>query len=93
MNVFVLTTGRSGSLTFAEACRRITNYTTGHETRVGRVGPERLAYPDRHIEVDHRLAWFLGRMDGLATAPSTSTSGGTTKPQPPATSSAGTSRP
>jgi hypothetical protein len=63
MNVFVLTTGRSGSLTFAEACRRITNYTTGHETRVGLVGAERLAYPDRHIEVDNRLAWFPGRMD------------------------------
>jgi hypothetical protein len=63
MNIFVLTTGRSGSLTFAEACRHITNYTTGHETRVGLVGAERLAYPDRHIEVDNRLAWFPGRME------------------------------
>lgn len=63
MNVFVLTTGRSGSLTFAEACRHITNYTTGHETRVGLVGEARLAYPDRHIEIDNRLAWFLGRME------------------------------
>jgi hypothetical protein len=63
MNVFVLTTGRSGSLTFAEACRHITNYTTGHETRVGLVGAGRLDYPDRHIEVDNRLAWFLGRME------------------------------
>jgi hypothetical protein len=62
VNVFVLTTGRSGSLTFAEACRHITNYTTGHETRVGLVGQERLAYPDRHIEIDNRLAWFLGRL-------------------------------
>lgn len=63
MNVFVLTTGRSGSLTFAEACRHITNYTTGHETRVGLVGKARLAYPDRHIEIDNRLAWFLGRLE------------------------------
>lgn len=63
MNVFVLTTGRSGSLTFAEACRHITNYTTGHETRVGLVGDARLAYPDQHIEIDNRLAWFLGRLE------------------------------
>jgi hypothetical protein len=63
MNVFVLTTGRSGSLTFAEACRHISNYTTGHETRVGLVGEARLAYPDQHIEIDNRLAWFLGRLD------------------------------
>jgi len=62
MNVFVLTTGRSGSLTFAEACRHITNYTSGHETRVGLVGADRLAYPADHIEVDNRLAWFPGRL-------------------------------
>ncbi len=47
MNVFVLTTGRSGSLTFAEACRHISNYSSGHETRVGLIGAERLAYPGR----------------------------------------------
>ncbi len=63
MNVFVLTTGRSGSVTFAEACRHITNYTAGHETRVGLVGAARLAYPDDHIEVDDRLAWLLGRLE------------------------------
>lgn len=63
MNVFVLTTGRSGSLTFAEACRHITNYSSGHETRVGLVGAARLAYPDRHIEIDNRLAWFTGRLE------------------------------
>ena len=63
MNVFVLTTGRSGSLTFAEACRHITNFSCGHETRVGLIGAERLAYPDQHIEVDNRLAWFTGRLE------------------------------
>ena len=63
MNVFVLTTGRSGSVTFAEACRHITNYTAGHETRVGLVGDDRLAYPGDHIEVDDRLAWLLGRLE------------------------------
>ena len=62
MNVFVLTTGRSGSLTFAEACRHITNYSSGHESRVGLVGAERLAYPNDHIEIDNRLAWFPGRL-------------------------------
>jgi hypothetical protein len=63
MNVFVLTTGRSGSLTFAEACRHASNFSTGHETRVGLVGAARLAYPDRHIEIDNRLAWFTGRLE------------------------------
>jgi hypothetical protein len=63
MNVFVLTTGRSGSLAFAEACRHITNYTSGHETRVGLLGTERFDYPPDHIEVDDRLSWFLGRLD------------------------------
>jgi hypothetical protein len=63
MNVFVLTTGRSGSLAFAEACRHISNYSAGHETRVGLLGSDRLAYPANHIEVDNRLAWFPGRLE------------------------------
>ncbi len=62
MNVFVLTAGRSGSTTFIAACRHITNYTCGHETRVQLVGPERLNYPERHIEADNRLVWYLGRL-------------------------------
>ncbi len=63
MNVFVLNTGRCGSTTFIEACRHITNYTCGHETRAGRLGAERFAYPPNHIEADNRLSWFLGRCD------------------------------
>lgn len=63
MNVFVLNTGRCGSVTFAEACRHITNYTTAHESRTGKLGNERLAFPPRHIEVDNRLSWILGRVD------------------------------
>jgi hypothetical protein len=63
MNVLVLTSGRTGSLTFSEACRHMTNYSSGHETRVGLLGPARLAYPDNHIEVDDRLGWFLGRLE------------------------------
>ncbi len=63
MNVFVLTAGRTGSTTFARACEHITNYTAGHETRWDVLGPERLTYPDDHIEVDNRLSWLLGRLD------------------------------
>lgn len=63
MNVFVLNTGRCGSSTFAAACGHIANFTAAHESRVPLLGDARLAYPDRHIEVDNRLAWFLGRLD------------------------------
>ncbi|CAN5737789.1 hypothetical protein BH23CHL8_BH23CHL8_23560 [soil metagenome] len=63
MNVFLLTAGRSGSLTFVRACEHITNYSAGHETRAGLLGADRLAYPDRHIEADNRLTWLLGRLD------------------------------
>jgi len=62
MRAFVLTTGRSGSVTFAKACSHIINYTSGHETRFGD-WENRLFYPDSHIEVDHRLAYFLGGLD------------------------------
>lgn len=63
MNVFILNTGRCGSTTFIEACRHITNFSAGHETRVQRLGADRLAYPDNHIEADNRLSWLLGRLD------------------------------
>lgn len=61
-NVFVLCTGRCGSVTFSKACAHIENFTTGHETLAEKLGPERVAYPARHIEVDNRLAWFLPRL-------------------------------
>lgn len=66
MNVFVLSTGRSGSSTFAAGCRCMRNYTTGHETHAERPVPERyaaLVYPPNHIEIDNRLAWHLGKLD------------------------------
>lgn len=63
MNVFVLCTGRCGSTTFYRACSHITNFTAAHESRVTLLGPERLAYPANHIEVDNRLSWLLGRLD------------------------------
>lgn len=65
MNVFVLNTGRCGSTTFIKACRHITNFTCGHESRTAALGADRLAYPDNHIEADNRLSWLLGRLDAI----------------------------
>lgn len=62
-NVFVLSTGRCGSLTFAKACEHFTNFSAGHETlAVDVIGPRRLEYPENHIESDNRLTWFLGQL-------------------------------
>lgn len=63
MNVFILSTGRCGSTTFARACHHITNFTAAHESRGGRLGDGRFAYPNNHIESDNRLSWILGRLD------------------------------
>lgn len=61
--VFVLSTGRSGTTTFIEACKHATNFTAGHETRAKQIGEDRFDYPDGHIEADNRLSWFLGALD------------------------------
>ena len=63
MNIFILCTGRCGSTTFIKACSHMTNYSSGHETRMNELGSSRLDYPNNHIEADNRLSWFLGRMD------------------------------
>jgi len=63
MNVFVLCTGRNGSMSLVEACKHMTNYSSGHETQSHRFGNARLDYPAVHIEADNRLSWFLGRLD------------------------------
>jgi hypothetical protein len=63
VNVFVLCCGRCGSTTFAQAASYAQNFTSGHETRAGLLGSHRLDYQDHHIEVDNRLAWFLGALD------------------------------
>jgi len=60
MRCFVLTTGRSGSLTLAKAFRHATNYTAAHES--GRLNRYSLEYPENHIEVDNRLTWFVGSL-------------------------------
>jgi hypothetical protein len=63
MNVFVLSTGRTGTLSLEKACEHVTNYSCSHESRCSLLGDERLLYPDNHIEIDNRLSWFLGRLD------------------------------
>lgn len=69
-HVFVLCTGRCGSTTLARACTHIDNYTSAHESRTWLTGAARLDYPSRHIEIDNRLSWFLGRLDAQhGTAP------------------------
>lgn len=65
MNVFVLSTGRTGSTTFVEACRHIQNYSVAHQSKSNVLGPERLRFPENHIESDNRLSWFLGRLADL----------------------------
>lgn len=63
MNVFVLSTGRCGSVTFTKACSHISNFSAAHESRARIVGDAHFDYPDNHIEIDNRLTWFLGRID------------------------------
>ncbi len=62
-NIFVLCTGRCGSVTFSRAAGHIRNYTSGHESRAQLVGAARTAFPPDHIEADNRLSWFLGRLE------------------------------
>jgi len=57
MKVFVIGTGRCGSVTFSKACEHIEGYTAGHESHNGHVGNYR--YDDNHIEVDPRLSYSL----------------------------------
>lgn len=63
MNVFVLCTGRCGSMTFIQACSHISNFSAAHESLIGKLGEARFAYPGNHIEADNRLSWLLGRLD------------------------------
>ncbi len=62
MNIFVLCSGRCGSMAFTKACSHITNFTSAHESRLGMVGHDRMKYPSNHIEVDNRLSWMLGEL-------------------------------
>ncbi|SHE90700.1 hypothetical protein SAMN05444278_10854 [Psychroflexus salarius] len=62
-HIFILCTGRSGSVSFIKACKHITNFTCGHETKSRLLGKERFEFPDQHIEADNRLIWDLGRLE------------------------------
>lgn len=50
MRVFVFGTGRCGTVSFCDACRNMTNFTTEHESFCA-LG----WYPDNHIEVNPQL--------------------------------------
>jgi|OM-RGC.v1.015858455 hypothetical protein len=59
-NIFVLCSGRCGSVSLAHALSHAENFSVGHESRMATLGPERLHYPDAHIEIDNRLTFMLG---------------------------------
>lgn len=63
MRVFVLCTGRNGSASLYYACRHMTNYTCGHESKKSAVGDARFSFPENHIEIDNRLSWFTGTLE------------------------------
>ncbi len=63
MRVFVLCTGRNGSLSLYHACQHMTNYTCSHESEKSALGEKRFAFPENHIEVDNRLSWFTGTLE------------------------------
>ncbi len=50
-------------MTFIQACKHISNFSSSHESRCGLLAEARLDYPENHIEADDRLSWFLGRLD------------------------------
>lgn len=58
MRVFVVGTGRCGTVTFYHACRHITNFTSAHEGKAGSVPP--WEFPDNHIEIGSHLFSQMG---------------------------------
>lgn len=60
MNIFVLSTGRCGSTTFARACSHIENYSCAHESQRGNLHRD---YPEDHIESDPSLSRILGWLE------------------------------
>lgn len=59
MNVFFISPGRTATTTFANAFQCIEGYTSLHESQVQRLGEDRIAYPENHLEFDNRLVFFL----------------------------------
>lgn len=62
MNVFIVSPGRTATTTLAEALSKLQGFTASHESRVRKLGEDRVAYPNFHIECDNRLSWFLPRL-------------------------------
>lgn len=60
--VFVLCSGRCGSVTLSHALAHAKNFTVGHESHMAVAGPGRLHFPPQHIEIDNRLTFMLGRL-------------------------------
>jgi len=62
MRVFVVGTGRCGSVTLSKACKNIKNYSSSHESKTspnnqGVFGD--LEYPENHIEIDPRMSYHI----------------------------------
>lgn len=62
MRVFITGSGRCGTSTCYQACRHITNFTCGHESRVAYYAGDRLEYPEQHIEVGSHLLFLAGQL-------------------------------
>ena len=58
MRVFILGTGRCGSMPCAKAASHVTNFTSAHESNIL---PD-FHFPDNHIEVSPRLTWVLSSL-------------------------------
>lgn len=59
MRVFVVGTGRCGTVTFYQACMEIANYTAGHESKNGEDQIGDWSFPDNHAEVSCNLLWGI----------------------------------
>ena len=57
MRVFVVCTGRCGSVTLAKACEHLDNFTVGHEEI-----NEDLEYPDNHIAINPQFSIVLDEL-------------------------------
>lgn len=62
-NVFVISSGRTGTTAFVAACKHLPNYSASHESRVTEPFATRVTYPDHHIEADNRLLFFLPQLE------------------------------
>ena len=62
MNVFILSPGRTATTTLSEAFSCVKGWSSAHESRSQLLGDERVNYPEKHLEFDNRLTWFLPRL-------------------------------